>query len=276
MTAETARIKYCQVHIYLLMCICENVHSTLCCPHREDVQNVPLALILRTPSIDMHRRDSYPFDNQWMTILHRGRMNACMHVLTNRVALFQSLSRSFKIKMSTASVERAATDSTMFKSILDRFHVECDESLRSELNTRLLASSLSAMDKTASIYYLTEYQRCVDEQNGFDSYIREQIASLEALKSCEIAIDTFLERLKAIHDYEWKQNEVFEQILHELTKLVRFQDRGESESFIQMRWFRIHRARKNVYNWSDKSMNWLLRRRNWPAMLTSRNPRSIH
>lgn len=131
--------------------------------------------------------------------------------------------------------KRTAPDSTMFKSILDRFHAECEESLRSELNTRLLASSLSATDKTASIYYLTEYQRCVDEQNGFDGYIREQIASLDALKSCETAIDTFLERLKAIHDYEWKQNEVFEQILHELTKLVRFGDRCRRESFTQMR-----------------------------------------
>jgi predicted nuclease with TOPRIM domain len=131
--------------------------------------------------------------------------------------------------MSTASasasvVDRAATDSTMSKSILDRFHAECEEYLRSELNTRLLASSSSATDKTASIHYLTEYQRCVDERTGFDSYIRERIASLDALKSCETAIDTFLERLKAIHEYECKQNEVFEQILHELTKLVRFRD----------------------------------------------------
>ena len=136
--------------------------------------------------------------------------------------------------MSTASAERAATDSTMSKSILDRFHAECEESLRSELNTRLLASSSSATDKTASIYYLTEYQRCMDEGNGFDSYIREQMASLEALKSCEIAIDTFLERLQAIHDCEWKHNEVFEQILHELTKLVRFGDRRGRESFMAM------------------------------------------
>ena len=123
--------------------------------------------------------------------------------------------------MSTASAERVTTDSTMFKSVLDRFHTECEEYLRSELNTRLLASA-AATDKTASIHYLTEYQRCVNEQTSFASYIREQMASLDGLKSSEIAIDTFLERLRAIHEYEWKQNEVFEQILHELTKMVRF------------------------------------------------------
>jgi hypothetical protein len=108
----------------------------------------------------------------------------------------------------------------MSNTLLDKFKTECTAYLNSELNTHLLAPSVT--DKsTASEYYLTEYQRCIDEQMNFVNYINEQIGSLDALKSCEIAIDTFLERLKAIQEYELKQNEIFEQILHELTKIVR-------------------------------------------------------
>jgi hypothetical protein len=106
----------------------------------------------------------------------------------------------------------------MSNAILNKFNTECTTYLNSELNTRLLSSTIST-DK--SEYYLVEYQRCIDEQMNFINYINEQIASLDALKSCEIAIDTFMERLKAIHEYELKQNEIFEQILHELTKIVR-------------------------------------------------------
>jgi len=106
----------------------------------------------------------------------------------------------------------------MSNTLLDKFNTECTAYLNSELNTRLLSS---LTDKTAaSEYYLTEYQRCIDEQMNFVNYINEQIASLDALKSCEIAIDTFIERLRSIHEYELKQNEIFEQILHELTKTV--------------------------------------------------------
>jgi hypothetical protein len=107
----------------------------------------------------------------------------------------------------------------MSNTLLDKFNTECTAYLNSELNIRLLSS---LTDKTAaSEYYLTEYQRCIDEQMNFVNYINEQIASLDALKSCEIAIDTFIERLRSIHEYELKQNEIFEQILHELTKTVR-------------------------------------------------------
>jgi 5,10-methylenetetrahydrofolate reductase len=109
----------------------------------------------------------------------------------------------------------------MSNTILDKFNKECTAYINSELNTRLLASSSSSTDKSASCqHYFNEYQRCIDKQMNFVNYINEQQASLDALKSCETAIDTFTERLKAIHEYELKQNEVFEQILHELTKIV--------------------------------------------------------
>jgi len=107
----------------------------------------------------------------------------------------------------------------MSNTILDKFNTECTTYLNSELNTHLLTSKSSI--STASEYYLIEYQRCIDEQMNFVNYVNEQIASLDALKSCEISIDKFIERLKAIHEYELKQNEIFEQILHELTKIVR-------------------------------------------------------
>jgi DNA polymerase III epsilon subunit-like protein len=107
----------------------------------------------------------------------------------------------------------------MSNTILDKFNTECTTYLNSELNTHLLTSKSSI--STASEYYLIEYQRCIDEKMNFFNYVNEQIASLDALKSCEISIDKFIERLKAIHEYELKQNEIFEQILHELTKIVR-------------------------------------------------------
>jgi hypothetical protein len=107
----------------------------------------------------------------------------------------------------------------MSNTILDKFNTECTTYLNSELNTHLLTSTSSI--STASEYYLIEYQRCIDEQMNFINYVNEQIASLDALKSCEMSIDKFIERLKAIHEYELKQNEIFEQILHELTKIVR-------------------------------------------------------
>ncbi len=111
----------------------------------------------------------------------------------------------------------------MSNAILDQFNAECTTHLNSELNTHFLASSSSLVtDKSsAAEYYLAEYQRCLDEQMNFVHYINEQLASLDALKACEKAIDTFIERLKAIHEYELKQNEIFEQILHELTKIVK-------------------------------------------------------
>jgi hypothetical protein len=108
----------------------------------------------------------------------------------------------------------------MSNTLLDKFNAEYTAYLNSELNTRLLTSISSTDKSAASEYYLAEYQRCIDEQMNFINYINEQISSLDALKSCEIAIDTFIERLKAIHEYELKQNEIFEQILHELTKTV--------------------------------------------------------
>lgn len=109
----------------------------------------------------------------------------------------------------------------MTTSIIDKFNTNCTDYLNSELNTRSLVSSSILTDKTTSDYYLTEYKRCIDEQLNFINYINEQIESLNTLKSCENTIDSFLERLKSVHEYELKQNELFEQILHELTKVVR-------------------------------------------------------
>jgi len=109
----------------------------------------------------------------------------------------------------------------MTNTIIDKFNTECAAYLKSELNTRLTTSSSILTDKTTSGYYLTEYKQCIDEQSNFVNYINEQMESLNSLKSCETAIDTFIERLKAIHEYELKQNEIFEQILHELTKIVK-------------------------------------------------------
>ena len=104
--------------------------------------------------------------------------------------------------------------------IIDKFNAECTAYLNSELKNRLLTSSSILTDKTISEHYLTEYQQCLTEQANFVNYINEQMNSLNALKSCEAAIDSFSERLKAIHTYELKQTEMFERILHELTKHV--------------------------------------------------------
>jgi hypothetical protein len=109
----------------------------------------------------------------------------------------------------------------MTNTIVDKFNVECAAYLNSELHTRLTTSSSILTDKTTSEYYFTEYKRCIDEQSNFINYINEHMESLNTLKSCETAIDTFMKRLKTIHEYELKQNEVFEQILHELTKIVK-------------------------------------------------------
>ena len=108
----------------------------------------------------------------------------------------------------------------MSNSIVDKFSTECTSYVNSELNTRLLTCSSSTDKSAASQYYFNEYQRCTDQQTNFVNYINEQQASLDALKSCETAIDTFSERLKAVHEYELKQNEIFEQILNQLTKIV--------------------------------------------------------
>jgi hypothetical protein len=107
----------------------------------------------------------------------------------------------------------------MTDTIIEKFQSECT----AYINTRLLASSSILIDKTTSEYYLNEYKRCINEQMNFVNYINEQLESLNTLKSSEIAIDTFLKRLQAIHEYELKQNEIFEQILHELTTIVRLQ-----------------------------------------------------
>lgn len=104
----------------------------------------------------------------------------------------------------------------MTNSIIDKFNTDCTEYLNSELNTRLPILT----DKIISDHYLTEYKRCIDEKLNFTNYINEQIQSLNTLKSYENTIDSFLERLKTIHNYELKQNELFEKILHELTKIV--------------------------------------------------------
>jgi hypothetical protein len=83
--------------------------------------------------------------------------------------------------MNTASSDKAAQYSTISNGILDKFNAECTAYLNSELNTRLLTSS-SSSDKSASEYYLGEYQRCINEQMSFVNYINEQMASLDGLK----------------------------------------------------------------------------------------------
>jgi hypothetical protein len=120
----------------------------------------------------------------------------------------------------------------MTTSIIDKFNIECTAYLNSELNIRLTTSSSILTDKTTAEYYLAEYKRCIDEQMNFINYINEQMESLNTLKSCETAIDIFLERLKAIHAYELKKNELFEQILHELTKIVKFLFLNSCRKFI--------------------------------------------
>ena len=122
--------------------------------------------------------------------------------------------------MSTASSEISSMNGLPFQNIMDKFRNQCEEYFDSEIKKRFFTSS--QLNKTITNHYLTEYQRCIDEQNHFENYIHEQMNSLESLKSFETTIDSFVERLKTIHDYESKQNEVFEQILHELTKMVRF------------------------------------------------------
>ncbi|CAF1245078.1 unnamed protein product [Adineta steineri] len=107
----------------------------------------------------------------------------------------------------------------MTSTIIDKFNTECTDYLNSQLNTHLLASPSVLINKTISNYYLNEYQRCINEQSNFINYINEQTACLNTLKSCENNIDVFTQRLKSIHEYELKQNEIFEQILHELTKI---------------------------------------------------------
>lgn len=112
------------------------------------------------------------------------------------------------------------TSPSIFDTLLDRFHHQCEDYLHTQLNTHVFKESSKPMDKTKSNFYLNEYQRCLNDENLFIEYIREQMTTLDALKASEVAIDTFLQRLKAIHEYELKQNEVFEQILHELAKRV--------------------------------------------------------
>jgi len=139
----------------------------------------------------------------------------------------------------------------MSNAILDKFNTECTTYLNSELNTHLLTSTSSTNKSAISAateYYLVEYQRCINEQMNFVNYVNEQIASLDALKSCEISIDKFLERLKAIHEYELKQNEIFEQILHELTKIVRKYFLSNIIYLYIKIFFRIHRPKKNVFD----------------------------
>lgn len=107
----------------------------------------------------------------------------------------------------------------MSKIILEKFHAECTERIQSELGTRLSSTA----DQTAVCeYYFTEYQRCMNEEKNLIDYFNEQLTVLEDLKSCETSMDAFLERLKAVHQYERRQNEIFEQILRQLTKTVRY------------------------------------------------------
>ena len=103
----------------------------------------------------------------------------------------------------------------MMNTIIDKFNNQCTAYLNSELENRLTISSTILSDKTIS-----EFKQCIDEQMNFVNYITEQIDILNSLKSCESTIDTFVERLQTIHEYELKQNELFEQILNELTKPV--------------------------------------------------------
>lgn len=110
--------------------------------------------------------------------------------------------------------------SSDFENRIKRFRDQSQDYCNSLLNQRFLSSD--KVNQKITNHYLTEYQRCVDEENRFESYLREQINTLESLKSCESTIDLFLQRLRNITEYEMKQNEVFEQILHELTKMVRF------------------------------------------------------
>lgn len=107
----------------------------------------------------------------------------------------------------------------MSDAFIEKFTDECGAHLKAELNARLLLSS--ATDKSAaSEHYLAEYQRCVDEQTNFVNYLAEQKASLDALRACDASIEAFRARLKAVHEYELKQNELFEHILNELTTMV--------------------------------------------------------
>ena len=105
----------------------------------------------------------------------------------------------------------------MTNTIIEKFQTECTE----YINTRLLASSTILNDKTTSEYYLNEYKRCINEQTNVINYLNEQIESLNNLKSSEIEIDRFIQRIKSIHEFELKQNEIFELILRELTTSVR-------------------------------------------------------
>ena len=63
----------------------------------------------------------------------------------------------------------------MTNIIVDKFNTEYTGYLNSELNTRLITSSLILTDKSTTEYYLNEYKRCVDEQLNFVNYINEQI-----------------------------------------------------------------------------------------------------
>ncbi|CAF2741295.1 unnamed protein product [Rotaria sp. Silwood2] len=96
-----------------------------------------------------------------------------------------------------ASSDKTIQISTKSNTVLDKFNAECPTYLQSKLNIRLLSSSSSSLinKSVAFDYYLAEYQRCIDEQMNFVNYINEQIVLLDTLKS------------------------LFEQILHELTKI---------------------------------------------------------
>lgn len=147
--------------------------------------------------------------------------------------------------MSMTSSDISSQFSAKTKDLLNKFNAEADEYLHSELSHRLLSSR----NKSSELeFYLAEYQRCIDEKINVMQYINEQTALFDSLKSCETAIDTFLERLKSAHEFELKQNEIFEQILYELTKTVRefvlvLLFNNTKTTFL----FRIHRAKMNAF-----------------------------
>ena len=129
----------------------------------------------------------------------------------------------------------------MTNTIIEKFENQCTN----YFSTHLPSSSSILIDQTTSEYYLNEYKRCFDEQKHFVDYLTEQIQSLNALKSCEMAIDTLSEHLRVAHEFEIKQNELFEQILRELTTTVRlfFVRLFSIQLFIC---YRIDRVKKNV------------------------------
>lgn len=102
----------------------------------------------------------------------------------------------------------------MSKKILEKFHTECTQCIQLGLSTQLSSTAVSE-------HYFNEYQRCLNEEKHLVDYFQEQLKILEDFKSCETSLDVFLERLMAVHQYERRQNEIFEQILRQLTKAVR-------------------------------------------------------